>query len=229
MAIVIFKHRMSLPAYRTAKRCRGRMFLRWLWQVRTKNVWAYQEMATAWDYLDVRHAPISPNQISTGATYVGEMIFKVCTHVLCFWLHDMHFLESTPLVYSFRCLGESACILGNGLLPARECSKYLQPFTMRTWPIYVYAVISKRCRSHTEHDRTHVNTFKITSIRYLSGHLQFAGAMALAAAGKTDMQELFSTYLYSKYNMTQTTYGPEKNPSMAGGITTTGQDFVISC
>lgn len=32
-------------------------------------------------------------------------------------------------------------------------------------------------------------------------------------------------YLFDAYNMTSTTYGPTNNPSMAAGITTTGQDF----
>jgi len=64
-----------------------------------------------------------------------------------------------------------------------------------------------------------------TTFQYLSGHLQFAGAMAVAASGK-EIEELFDTYLYKKYNMTKTKYGPEPwNPSMAAGITSTGKDF----
>mmetsp|Transcript_46587 Transcript_46587/g.64752 ORF Transcript_46587/g.64752 Transcript_46587/m.64752 type:complete len:463 (+) Transcript_46587:105-1493(+) len=64
-----------------------------------------------------------------------------------------------------------------------------------------------------------------TEFQYLSGHLQFAGAMAVAASNKT-IEELFDHYLYKKFNMTNTTYGPIPwNPSMAGGITSTGQDF----
>lgn len=64
-----------------------------------------------------------------------------------------------------------------------------------------------------------------TTWQYLSGHLQFAGAMAVAASGKS-IEELFDSYLYKKFNMTLTSYGPVPwNPSMAGGITSTGQDF----
>ena len=63
-----------------------------------------------------------------------------------------------------------------------------------------------------------------TTWTYLSCHLQFAGAMAVAASG-LPIQELFSKYLYSPFNMTKTSWGPAKNPSMAGGITTTGTDF----
>ena len=48
---------------------------------------------------------------------------------------------------------------------------------------------------------------------------------AVAASGKP-IEQLFDTYLYKKYNMTNTTYGPYPwNPSMAAGITSTGDDF----
>jgi len=64
-----------------------------------------------------------------------------------------------------------------------------------------------------------------TTFQYLSGHLQLAGAMAIKKSGLS-IEELFEKYLYKKYNMTGTSYGPEPyNPSMAGGITTTGADF----
>lgn len=90
-----------------------------------------------------------------------------------------------------------------------------------------------------------------TEFQYLSGHLQFAGAMAVAASNKT-IEELFDHYLYKRvrsgctlasfargsveligsvtdtlqFNMTLTSYGPEAwNPSMAAGIVSTGQDF----
>jgi hypothetical protein len=59
---------------------------------------------------------------------------------------------------------------------------------------------------------------------YLSCHLQFAGAMAVAASGKP-IYELFSEYLYKPFNMTQTVWEPTRNPSMAGGIRTTAADF----
>ena len=59
---------------------------------------------------------------------------------------------------------------------------------------------------------------------YISSHLQFAGAMAVAASGK-DIQTLFHHYLYRPFNMTQTTWTPLKDPQMATGITTTGDDF----
>lgn len=64
-----------------------------------------------------------------------------------------------------------------------------------------------------------------TTFQYLSGHLQFAGAMAVAASGKP-IEELFEKYLFNKYNMTGTKYGPTaRNPSMAAGIISTGHDF----
>jgi len=59
---------------------------------------------------------------------------------------------------------------------------------------------------------------------YLSCHLQFAGAMAVAASGK-GIQALYKEYLYTPFNMTSTTWGPHRNPSIAAGITTTGDDF----
>jgi len=64
-----------------------------------------------------------------------------------------------------------------------------------------------------------------TTFQYLSGHLQFAGAMAAEASG-IPIQNLFKTYLYEKFNMTSTSYGPLPiNPSMAAGIVSTGDDF----
>jgi hypothetical protein len=62
------------------------------------------------------------------------------------------------------------------------------------------------------------------SFQYLSCHLQFAGAMAQAASGK-GIQELFDEYLYKPFHMQSTSWEPKKNPSMAAGITTTGEDF----
>eukprot|EP00755_Sulcionema_specki_P017989 Sspe_Gene.65743::Locus_38878_Transcript_1_1_Confidence_1.000_Length_2344::g.65743::m.65743 len=65
-----------------------------------------------------------------------------------------------------------------------------------------------------------------TTWTYLSCHLQFAGAMAVAASG-LEIDQIFERYLYKKVGMTDTTWGdaPYKNPSMAGGIVTTGKDF----
>jgi len=60
--------------------------------------------------------------------------------------------------------------------------------------------------------------------QYLSCHLQFAGAMAVAASG-VPIHKLFEKYLYRPFNMTSTTWDPPKNPSVAAGITTTGRDF----
>jgi len=59
---------------------------------------------------------------------------------------------------------------------------------------------------------------------YLSCHLQFAGAMAVAASGRP-IHELFEAYLYKPFNMTKTTWSPKLNPSVAAGITTTARDF----
>jgi len=68
-------------------------------------------------------------------------------------------------------------------------------------------------------------TEPFTSFQYLSGHLQYAGAMAVAASNQT-IEALFEKYLYKRHNMTQTSYGPVPwNPSMAAGITSTGEDF----
>jgi CubicO group peptidase (beta-lactamase class C family) len=63
-----------------------------------------------------------------------------------------------------------------------------------------------------------------TQWAYLSCHLQFAGAMAVAASGKP-IYDLFDEYLYKPFNMTGTSWNPRRNPSMAGGITTTAADF----
>ena len=64
-----------------------------------------------------------------------------------------------------------------------------------------------------------------TTFQYLSTHLQLAGGMA-AAAAKKPIEELFEKYLFRKYNMTGTSYGPSAtNPSMAAGIVATGNDF----
>merc|ERR1712232_1482657 len=54
---------------------------------------------------------------------------------------------------------------------------------------------------------------------YISTHLQFAGAMAVAASGLSP-KDLFTKYLYQPLGMT-----PTKNPQFATGITTTGDDF----
>lgn len=59
---------------------------------------------------------------------------------------------------------------------------------------------------------------------YLSCHLQFAGAMAVAASGQ-HIQELYDKYLYKAFNMTSTTWTPYNNPQIATGITTTANDF----
>lgn len=63
-----------------------------------------------------------------------------------------------------------------------------------------------------------------TTFAYISTHLQFAGAMAVAASGLSP-EELFTKYLYKPLGMTGTTWTPKKNPQFATGITTTGQDF----
>jgi len=59
---------------------------------------------------------------------------------------------------------------------------------------------------------------------YLSIHLQFAGAMAVAASGK-EITTLFEEYLYKPFNMTRTSWYPEREPQMATGIVSTGDDF----
>eukprot|EP00908_Phaeocystis_cordata_P007617 Transcript_18272.p1 GENE.Transcript_18272~~Transcript_18272.p1 ORF type:complete len:354 (-),score=162.70 Transcript_18272:258-1319(-) len=59
---------------------------------------------------------------------------------------------------------------------------------------------------------------------YLECHLQFAGAMAVAASG-LEIDQLFDKYLYQPFNMTSTTWSPLKNPQLAVGITTTADDF----
>lgn len=63
-----------------------------------------------------------------------------------------------------------------------------------------------------------------TTWTYLSGHLQFAGAMAVEASGK-EIQQLYKEYLYEPYNMTGTSWQPFWNPTIAVGITTTAADF----
>lgn len=63
-----------------------------------------------------------------------------------------------------------------------------------------------------------------TTWAYISVHLQFAGAMAVAASGLSP-DKLFEKYLYKPLGMTETTWTPLKNPQMATGITTTGADF----
>ena len=59
---------------------------------------------------------------------------------------------------------------------------------------------------------------------YLTCHLQFAGAMAVAASG-LEIDALFAKYLYTPFNMTSTMWTPLKNPQLAVGITTTANDF----
>eukprot|EP00039_Didymoeca_costata_P018593 m.334112 g.334112 ORF g.334112 m.334112 type:complete len:484 (+) comp17291_c0_seq1:48-1499(+) len=60
---------------------------------------------------------------------------------------------------------------------------------------------------------------------YLDSHLQFAGAMAIEATGLS-IEELFKKYMYDTFNMTSTTYSPSAmNPTLALGITTTGNDI----
>jgi len=59
---------------------------------------------------------------------------------------------------------------------------------------------------------------------YLTTHLQFAGAMAVAASG-LEIDHLFARYLYRPFNMTSTSWNPLKNPQLAVGITTTADDF----
>lgn len=63
-----------------------------------------------------------------------------------------------------------------------------------------------------------------TTWAYLTCHLQFAGAMAVAASG-LEIDHLFERYLYRPFNMTSTTWRPRKSPPLAGGITTTADDF----
>lgn len=59
---------------------------------------------------------------------------------------------------------------------------------------------------------------------YLSCHLQFAGAIAVAASGKP-IEDLFHSHLYAPFNMSGTGWFPAHNPQMASGIVTTGDDF----
>jgi len=63
-----------------------------------------------------------------------------------------------------------------------------------------------------------------TRFAYISTHLQFAGAMAVAASGLRP-DELFQKYLYDPIGMNSTTWSPKKNPQFATGIKTTGNDF----
>lgn len=65
-----------------------------------------------------------------------------------------------------------------------------------------------------------------TTFTYLSCHLQFAGAMAVAASGLSP-DLLFKKYLYQPLGMTNTTWGeaPFKNPQFATGIQTIGADL----
>ena len=63
-----------------------------------------------------------------------------------------------------------------------------------------------------------------TTWTYLGCHLQFAGAMAVAASG-LPIFELFERYLYRPFGMTNTTWTPHDNPQLAVGITTTAHDF----
>lgn len=65
-----------------------------------------------------------------------------------------------------------------------------------------------------------------TTFAYLSCHLQFAGAVAVAASG-LNPKELFEKYFYGPLGTNSTTWGqaPFLNPQFATGITTTGNDF----
>ena len=64
-----------------------------------------------------------------------------------------------------------------------------------------------------------------TTWAYLGIHLQLAGAVGVAATN-LPIEKLFEKYLYTPFGMTKTYWGPDpQNPSMAGGIVTTGEDF----
>lgn len=79
------------------------------------------------------------------------------------------------------------------------------------------------CAEQLYHASKHY-TYPGKTWAYLGCHLQFAGSMAEAASG-IPIQDLFKKYLYDPYNMTATSWAPKKNPEMATGITTTGDDF----
>lgn len=63
-----------------------------------------------------------------------------------------------------------------------------------------------------------------TRFAYISTHLQFAGAMAVAASGLRP-DKLFQKYLYEPIGMNSTVWSPARNPQFATGIRTTGNDF----
>jgi hypothetical protein len=63
-----------------------------------------------------------------------------------------------------------------------------------------------------------------TRFAYISTHLQFAGAMAVAASGLRP-DKLFKKYLYEPIGMNGTSWSPARNPQFATGIRTTGNDF----
>jgi len=78
--------------------------------------------------------------------------------------------------------------------------------------------------SHELYNASKLEAFPGRNFSYISTHLQFAGAMAVAATGLSP-DKLFHKYLYSPVGMTETTWTPTKNPQIATGITTTGSDF----
>eukprot|EP00434_Breviolum_minutum_P011292 symbB.v1.2.009964.t1/scaffold623.1/size335370/7 len=59
---------------------------------------------------------------------------------------------------------------------------------------------------------------------YISIHLQFAAAMAVAASGLPP-DAIFEKYLYKPLGMNGTSWLPKRNPQFAAGIITTGADF----
>jgi CubicO group peptidase (beta-lactamase class C family) len=67
-----------------------------------------------------------------------------------------------------------------------------------------------------------------TSFYYSSSHLQVAGAMAVAASGHTDWQNVFTAFKVATGLFQNSTYSlpSVSNPRLAGGMTWTGTDYV---
>ncbi|CAE8640828.1 unnamed protein product [Polarella glacialis] len=62
-----------------------------------------------------------------------------------------------------------------------------------------------------------------TVYSYNSNHLQLAGAVAVSASGLS-LQEVIDKYLFKAFGFSESTY-PGSNPSLAGGLVTTGHDY----
>lgn len=58
---------------------------------------------------------------------------------------------------------------------------------------------------------------------YNSNHLQIAGALAVAASG-LDLDAVMKTYLFDRFNMTQSFYRG-RCPDLSGSLVTTGRDY----